>query len=207
MADYLPRTSLAPAARQTRTKFTTEDDEFLLERIHRAQGAGEYLGGMKLYKEIAKAVCASFSTAKLILNDINQNPRHTHQSWHSRWNKTLRKDVISTNTVKTEGTAMLHLRDHCSQPRNDGRSTYTRRPVLHNGFDAFSGGSDAILQRHHSLQGRVLQEDIWGFAEEEASDSDGSSLHDEDVTPVSDSQGGCLIEVSLSIMPISTSVD
>ncbi|KAI5861298.1 TRF2-interacting telomeric protein/Rap1 C terminal domain-containing protein [Durotheca rogersii] len=54
--------------KQTRTKFTTEDDLILYRWVKGMVGAGKRAGGMEIYKDLAK-----------------KHPHHTYQSWRSRW--------------------------------------------------------------------------------------------------------------------------
>ncbi|RDW85485.1 hypothetical protein BP5796_03810 [Coleophoma crateriformis] len=58
--------------RNTRTKFTKEDDEFLTKWVINAERKGMPTRGNELYQDLAA-----------------KNPRHTFQSWRDRWIKIL----------------------------------------------------------------------------------------------------------------------
>ena len=103
--------------KNTRTKFTAEEDQALRDFVNQAIRNGEYVGGNKIYIEWAKT-----------------HPSHPWQSWRDRWVKTLSRqayrnpddDAEETNTDRArnltemrDGNTERRSVDQNEQPRHE----------------------------------------------------------------------------------------
>ncbi|KAL9012911.1 MAG: hypothetical protein Q9173_002352 [Seirophora scorigena] len=85
--------SIIQPPKSSRTKFTDEDDRFLVNWVVSFEQRGGATAGNEIYKQLEEKVTeqSNFSIRRAHTHTFPiQNPRHTFQSWRDRWVKYLK---------------------------------------------------------------------------------------------------------------------